>query len=143
MEINNNIKVNNFTGVNKMDKEPVNFQEQINGLVKSVSERAEREVPEYGDFKPVMEFIPNLDKETSSTVGKYGIKIFKMPKDIVPDEKMRYVEAAAYMPAGDYKADVLVGSGNKKEILDLLKSDDFAKNLNNTYAELLDVIKES
>ncbi len=143
MEINNNIKVNSFTGANKMDKEPASFQEQIDGMVKTLSNRAEREVPEYGEFSPVMEFIPNLDKETSSTVGKYGLKIFKMPKSVVEDEKQRYLEAAAYMPAGDYKADMVVGSGNKQEILDMLKSKDFAENLNYAYAELLDVIKDS
>lgn len=66
-----------------------------------------------------------------------------MPKSVVEDEKQRYLEAAAYMPAGDYKADMVVGSGNKQEILDMLKSKDFAENLNYAYAELLDVIKDS
>lgn len=143
MEIHNNNKVNNFTGVNRMDKEPENFQEQLNTMVKKLSKNAEYYVPEYGDFKPVMEFIPNLDKETSSTVGKYGLKIYKMPKHIEPDEKMRYLEAAAYMPAGDYKADAIVGSGNKAEIIKLLNSEEFAKNLNYTYSELLDTVKNS
>lgn len=144
MEINNNnIRINSFTGANKMDKEPANFQEQVDGLIESLYKRAEREVSEYGDFSPVTEFIPNLDKGTASTVGKYGLKIYKMPKDIVPDEKKRYIEAAAYEPAGDYKSDMIVGSGNKKEVLEILKSEDFAKNLNNAYAELLEVMKDS
>lgn len=143
MKINNNNNVNNFAGVKKMEKEPENFQEQIGNMLEKLSKNAENYVPEYGDFKPVMEFIPNLDKNTSSTVGKYGLKIYKMPKHIEPDEKLRYVEAAAYMPAGDYKADAIVGSGNKAEILKLLKSEEFAKNLNYTYSELLDTVKNS
>ena len=103
----NNMNVNktNFYGVNKMQDEDISFQEQVDDLVERVTEKVEdnRIVPEYGDFSPVLEFIPNLDEE-NKTVGKYGLKIYKMPKDVVPDPKKRYIEASAYVPEGDYKA---------------------------------------
>ncbi len=46
-----------------------------------------------------------------------------MPSAIEPDPKKRYLEAAAYTPCGNYKADVIVGSGHKEEILAFLKSE--------------------
>jgi hypothetical protein len=64
-----------------------------------------------------------------------------MPKDVVEDPKKRYIQAAAYMPAGDYKATLVVGSGDKKEILEKLNSPDFPEKLNDAYAQLLELLE--
>ncbi len=115
------------------------FQDQVDALIARMLERTEREVPEHGDFCPVLEFFGNMDKETQDVVGKYGLKLYKMPKDVVADPKMRYLEAAAYAPGGGYKADLVVGSGTKEEIIALLKSADFPIELNKTFGKLLDI----
>ena len=142
--INNmNINKTNFYGVNKMQDEDISFQEQVDDLVERVTEKVEdnRIVPEYGDFSPVLEFIPNLDEE-NKTVGKYGLKIYKMPKDVVPDPKKRYIEASAYVPEGDYKATLVVGSGDKDEIIKQLKAPEFPEKLNRAYGELLEMLED-
>jgi hypothetical protein len=136
--VNNNIY--NISGKNGMDKEPKSFQDQVDMLLQKISTRAEREVPEYGDFAPVNEDFPNLDKNTQ--VSKYGLSIYKMPKNVVPDEKKRYVEASAYPLAGDYRSRMVVGSGNKEEVLKLLNSKDFAEKLNSCYADLVEALKD-
>ncbi|MCD8378557.1 MAG: hypothetical protein LUB59_07205 [Candidatus Gastranaerophilales bacterium] len=141
MNYNNvsNVKFNGINGVNKVGDNDMTFQEQVDEMLGKISERAELEVPEYGDFAPVMEFFPNLDKDTD--VSKYGLKIYKMPKDIVKDPKQRYVEAAVYMPAGDYKADKIVAMGHKNEILKAINSPEFPEKLNQAYRELLNIIE--
>lgn len=141
----NNLNVNNtnFHGVNKMGNKDISFQDQVDEMVAKITERAEdnRELPEYGDFSPVVEYMDNLD-EDNDTVGKYGLKIYKMPKDVVEDPKQRYIEAAAYVPVGDYKATLVVGSGHKDEILKQLKSPDFPEKLNRAYGELVEMLED-
>lgn len=134
-------KLNKFVGDNNMKNNIPTFAEQVENTVKTLKERAEREVAEYGDFMAVTELFPNLDKETQ--IGNYALKIFKMPKDVVSDPKKRYLEAAIYMPSGDYKMTMVVGSGTKQEILDMLNQPDFCKKLNKIYGELLYTIEHS
>jgi len=136
----NSKNINAAFGAKKMDEKEMSFQDRVDEMVSKTSDRAELEVPEYGDFAPVMEFMDNTNKDLP--VGKYGIKIYKMPKDIVEDPKQRYIEAAVYMPAGDYKADMVVGSGHKDKILEILNSPEFPEKLNRAYGELLDVIED-
>lgn len=130
-----NLKLNKIVGENKMENKLPTFAEQVEKTIKTILERAEREVAEYGEFMPVTEFFPNLDKNTN--IGNYALKIFKMQKDVVPDPKKRYIEAAIYMPHGDYKMTAIVGSGTKQEILEQMKTTDFFEKLNKTYGELL------
>ncbi len=136
-----NINTGNIYEVRSVANEDMTFDEQVSKIIKDILVRAEREVPEYGDFRPVREFMPNLDKGTTA-VGKYGLSIYKMPKDVVPDPKQRFIEAAAYVPRGDYKATLIVDSGNKKEILEKIKDPEFAEKLNDAYAQLLDLLEQ-
>ncbi|GEM_PF-1598049 len=138
-----NSRINNTHGVNKMnDDKELSFQDRVDEMIAKVFDRTEREVPEYGAFSDVAEYMPNLDPETKTLAGKYGLRIYKMPKSVVEDPKQRYIEAAAYRPAGDYKADVIVGSGHKDEILKILNSDEFPEKLNRTYGELLETLED-
>jgi hypothetical protein len=76
------------------------MKEEVNKIIELMIQQIVDHVPEYGDFAPVLEFFVNPDSRTQEFVGKYGLKVYKMPKDIVADPKMRYVEAAAYIPSG-------------------------------------------
>ena len=62
------------------------MKEEINNIIKLMIQQVVDHVPEYGDFTPVMEFFVNPDVRTQEFVGKYGLKVYKMPKDIVPDK---------------------------------------------------------
>ena len=136
-----NYNVNRTFGAKKMEeKQPKNFQEQVDMTVAKLAERSEREVPEYGDFAPVIEFFDNLDEASKNTVGKYGIMVLKLPKNVRPDPKQRYIEASAYEPTGNYKSKMYVGSGYKEDIHhDLYK---FTDKLADVYAKLADSLND-
>jgi len=112
------------------------MKEEIRKLLEVMVQQVKDHVPDYGDFAPVMEFFDNPDPLTTEFVGTYGLKVYKMPKDVVPDPRMRYIEAAAYIPSGRYKSDCNVASGTKDEILATMQTEEFAEKLRETYREL-------
>ena len=125
-----------------MNREITCFEDQVDELLERVLARIEREVPEEGDFNPVLELFNNLDEESQYYVGKYGMKVYSMGKSVDADQRKRYVEAAAYIPSGDYKADIVVCSGSKEDIVKKLQDPDFNRFLCRTYGELLEMIEE-
>ena len=118
------------------------FQDYVDELVRRTMKRIEEEVPDEGAFSDIFELFCNPDDGTSDVVGKYGLHVFKMQSDIVPDPTKRYVQACAYIPSAAYKATLIVGSGTKAEILELMKEPSFAEKLNCTFGELLDMLQD-
>lgn len=118
------------------------FQECVDELVRRTIERIEVEMPETGGFSDIFELFCNPDEGTSDVVGKYGLHVYKMRADIVPDPTKRYVQACAYIPSAEYKATLMAGSGTKAEILSLMKEPAFANKLNYTFGELLDMLQD-
>ena len=118
------------------------FQNYVNELVRRTMKRIEEEMPDEGAFSDIFELFCNPDDSTSDIVGKYGLHVFKMRADIVPDPNKRYVQACAYIPSGEYKATLMAGSGTKAEILSLMKEQSYANKLNYTFGELLDMLKD-
>ena len=118
------------------------FQDYVNELVRRTMKRIEEEMPDEGAFSDIFELFCNPDDSTSDIVGKYGLHVFKMRADIVPDPNKRYVQACAYIPSGEYKATLMAGSGTKAEILELMKEPSFAEKLNCTFGELLDMLQD-
>ena len=118
------------------------FQDYVNELVRRTMKRIEEEMPDKGSFSDIFELFCNPDDGTSDVVGKYGLHVFKMQSDIVPDPTKRYVQACPYIPSAAYKATLIVGSGTKAEILELMKEPSFAEKLNYTFGELLDMLQD-
>ena len=118
------------------------FQECVDELVRRTVRRLEEEVPDKGSFSDIFELFCNPDDGTSDVVGKYGLHVFKMQSDIVPDPTKRYVQACAYIPSAAYKATLIVGSGTKAEILELMKGPSFADKLSCTFDELTDMLRD-
>ena len=138
--INAQVQNQNFVnGVKKMTEKTSSYTDSFYKMLQKLIERAEREVPEYGDFAPVYENFkntnPNLD------VDRYQLRIFKKPKSEVADETKRYIEAEVYTKAGTYKANVLLGAGKKEDIIKQLRSEGFVDELNNSYIQLVDMIQ--
>jgi predicted Zn-dependent protease len=104
--------------------------------------RIEVEMPDEGGFADIFELFCNPDVGTSDIVGKYGLHVFKMRADIVPDPAKRYVQACAYIPSAEYKATLMAGSGTKVEILTLMNEPAYAEKLNYTFGELLDMLQD-
>lgn len=112
------------------------FQDYVDKIIKDVLHRIYDEVPESGAFFPILESFANPDEESRDKIGAYGLKVYKMPEDVVADPSKRYIEAAIYTPDRSYKISMLVGSGTKDDIIKHLQSNDFPDKLNRTYEEL-------
>lgn len=118
------------------------FNDYLNVLISRVVDRIEKEMPDEGSFWDIVEMFDNPDEGSTHVVGKYGLRVFKMRPDVVPDPKKRYVEACAYIPSGEYKATLMAGAGTKAEILAIIKDQKYIEQLNNTYAKLLDMLED-
>ncbi len=117
------------------------MKEEVNKIIELMVQQVVDHVPEYGDFAPVMESFDNPDSRTQEFVGKYGMKVYKMPKDIVADPRTRYVEAAAYVPSAIYKSNCTVASGTKDEIIAIMQTPEFAEKLRETFLELAELFE--
>jgi primosomal protein N' len=72
----------------------------------------------------------------------YQVKAITQVMDAAPivlDPSKRYVEAAAYVPSGLYKANYVVILGTKDEILSAIRTDAFAIKLCKYYDDLTDL----
>ncbi len=125
-------------GISKMHEEEPTFEEKIEKTVKNLLARAEREVPEYGDFKSVYEEFPNTDKSIKATDF-----MLKINKPITKgSEKMRNLVAVAYDIPHPYKTEQTLVHGTKQEILKALQSKDLPAKLENIYKELAQHLSE-
>ena len=117
------------------------YIEEIDKLVEKVLSRTESEVPLSGYFAPVYENFRNNDEATKHIAGLFRLNVYKMPADIVPDPEKRYIEASVFDSGGCYKTEMLVGSGNKEEIMAIMKAEKFRMKLYDTYIKLLDMLR--
>ena len=117
------------------------YIDDIDTLVERVLSRIEHEIPQSGYFAPVYDEFSNNDESTKHIAGRFRLKIYKMPADIVPDPERRYIEASVFDSVGCYKTEMLVGSGNKDGIVDVMKSEKFRLKLYDTYIKLLDMLR--
>ena len=137
--MNNKINQNrtnniNFQGIKPKPSEVKNMDELIKKMVADLLTRAEREVPEYGDFKIVYEQFKNPDKDLTAT--DFMLKITKPPKTIEGHEKKRYLELVAYNLPSPYIAEKVIGHGNKEEILAKLKEDGLCEKIKEKLIQL-------
>ena len=117
------------------------YIDEIDKLIEKVLSRVEQEVPSSGYFAPVYDEFCNNDESTKHIAGRFRLKVYKMPADIVPDPEKRYIEASVFDSGGCYKTEMLVGSGNKEEIMAIMKAEKFRMKLYDTYIKLLDMLR--
>ena len=113
----------------------------LDKLIDKVLSRVEQEVPSSGYFAPVYDEFCNNDESTKHIAGRFRLKVYKMPADIVPDPEKRYIEASVFDSVGCYKTEMLVGSGNKEAIIAIMKTEKFRMKLYDTYIRLLDMLR--
>ena len=118
------------------------YIEEIDKLVERVLSRVEHEMPQSGYFAPVYENFRNNDEATKHIAGLFRLSVYKMPTAIVPDPEKRYIEASVFDSGSCYKAEMLVGSGNKEEIIAIMKTEKFRLKLYDTYIRLLDMLRD-
>lgn len=116
-----------FGGIKPKPSEVKNMDELIKKMITDLLARAEREVPEYGEFRVVWEEFKNPDKSLDAT--DFLLKITKPPKEIAGTEKERYLEVAALKRGTPYGAESVIGFGTKEDILNKLKEDGLANKI--------------
>ena len=117
------------------------YVDEIDKIIEKILSRVEQEIPSSGYFTPVYDEFRNNDENTKHIAGRFRLKVYKMPADIVPDPERRYIEASVFDSGGCYKTEMLVGSGNKEEIIAIMKTEKFRLKLYNTYMSLLDILR--
>ena len=117
------------------------YIDEIDKLIEKVLSRTESEVPLSGYFAPVYGNFRNNDEATKHIAGLFRLSVYKMPAGIVPDPEKRYIEASVFDSGGCYKTEMLVGSGNKEEIMAIMKAEKFRMKLYDTYIKLLDMLR--
>ena len=122
----NKITQQNLKGLKSSAAKPLRTEVQkmddhIKKMVHDLFARAEREVPEYGDFKVVFEEFKNPDKSLCAT--DFMLKIVKPSKNIKDHEKIRNLELVAYKLPTPFMAERVIASGTKYDILKQLQDD--------------------
>lgn len=109
----------------------------LNEITKELAEKLknrDREVPEYGDFRIVSEEIENPDKSLPAT--NFVLQISKPSKNIENHEKLRDLKAVAYNLPHPYKAEILLATGSKQDVLNALKDEELLENLPKIFKKL-------
>ena len=132
----NKIQNTDFQGLKPAAKGAKNMDEYIKKMVEDLLKRAEREVPEYGEFKNVSEEFKNPDK--TLFVTDFKLRITKPPKNIEGHETRRYLELAAYNFPSPYVAERVICAGTKDEIIAELKNPDLCAKIKEKCAKLSD-----
>ena len=133
----NKIQNTEFGGIKPPVKGTVKMEEQIKVIIENILKRAEREVPEYGEFKSVYEEFKNTDNKLRN-VTEFKLRITKPPKNIEGNETMRYLELAAYNSPSPYVAERVICAGSKDEILKELKNPDLYEKIKEKCIKLSD-----
>ena len=127
----NKIDLTKLEGIKNMPKAEETLEKQLEKMISKLTERAEREVADYGDFSPVFETMANPDKKFKAT--NYVLKIHKPQGS---DPKTRILDAAAYEMPSPYKYERTLIEGTKEEILKALKEKDFITQAKETFERL-------
>jgi len=106
----------------------VTLNTEISKTLKTLHDRAEREVTPYDYFKPVQIPLENPDK--SLYVGDITLRISQPPKESSSGYKtQRNLEVVVCSPNGKDDFSKIIANGNKKELLESLKDKALAKEL--------------
>ena len=130
--INNINRLENKSLNNNPDKQSYDLYENLKLLQENMSKRCEYEVPEYGDFKKVVEIVKNNDE--SAYAGDISL-ICESSED---EPKKRYLSFNQMNPENRKGLNTLIASGDKDKILNTLKDEKFVDNLFSESSRLSD-----
>ncbi len=133
----------NFKGATKMNNEnkPETVEEFANTAVKSLANRAEREVPQNGDFAPVSERYVNHDPNIYA--NEMLLQVVPLPPSLKNEpnyNKLRYLQAVVKSPI-DQPASSILKCGTKKQILETLNEKNFSQRVAAKFDELTDDLR--
>lgn len=121
---NNNInKMENISLKNNEGNLSYSLEDNLEILKENMLKRCELEVPEYGDFKKVVEVIKNTDSDT------YAGDISLICESSEKDPQKRYLSYNQMNPENRKGLNTMIASGNKEEILNILKDENLIEKL--------------
>ncbi len=94
------------------------IDDSINKTLTTLYKRAEREVPEYGMFRPVVEEFDNINRNESSKRIKLSIR----PSTDKSEPQERIFRVDIFSNRGD-STNPIFAAGKKKDILNILKDE--------------------
>lgn len=121
--LNNNLKQSNITFNSKKSEENNSMEDTIQSAINKLVQRGQREMPEYGDFAPIIEKFTNTDDNLK--IGEPSIKI--VYANYNKDKTLKRLELDIPSKSGLSKANIAMELADKKDILDVL-SDENLKN---------------
>lgn len=115
----------NFKGATKMNNEnkPETIEDFANTAVKNLANRAEREVPQDGDFAPVSERYINHNPDVYA--NEMLLQVVPLPQSLKNEpnyNKLRYLQAVVKSPLEQTARSVLL-CGTKKQVLETLNDE--------------------
>ncbi len=135
-----NLNLNNINikGTPKMHEkfEIMPLDINLEKIQKKLKKRCEFEVPEYGDFAPVVEEYTN--KDSSLDLGDVKVVCRKPPKDIEDHNKKRFLEVVANNRARTKEYSSIILSGTKEELMKKLETPGYFLQFKKAVLELAD-----
>lgn len=133
----------NFQGTKKMNNEnkPETIEDFANTAVKNLANRAEREVPQDGDFAPVSERYINHNPDIYA--NEMLLQVVPLPQSLKNEpnyNKLRYLQAVVKSPLEQPARSVLV-CGTKKDVLAALNENNFSQRVQAKLEELADDLR--
>ena len=115
----------NFQGTKKMNNEnkPETIEDFANTAVKNLAERAEREVPQDGDFAPVSERYINHNPDVYA--NEMLLQVVPLPQSLKNEpnyNKLRYLQAVVKSPLEQTARSVLL-CGTTTQVLEALNDE--------------------
>ena len=125
------ISKNNFiysrTSFNTKKEEKNSMENILQNGINNLAKRAEREVPEYGDFAPVVEKFEKYD--TDLKIGSPSMKI--VYANDKKDKTLKRLELDVPSASGKSSSNIAMELGNKQEILNALFSEKLVERIKN------------
>lgn len=118
--------------LNKLEK--ILPSDKIDLMLKKVKARAEFEMTDTGAFKPIVETVKN----TKPVIELGDISLNLKPTSNLNNSKERVLEAAVSTKSGQYTIEQQLVQGNREDVLQFLKSEDFNENFKRFLMECSD-----
>lgn len=115
------------------------FLQQTKEILSALLRRAQEEMPESGDFPPIIEQFTNSDPQFYCSDVCMVIK--NPPSSIDPDETKRYLGLIVKTPSGISNCSCYLASGNKAELLRYLANELFVDELQQKIPEMANELR--
>ena len=136
MVLYNMYGINNSNNISKIAKKTNIMSNELEKIIEEVKNRVEREVPDTGYFRKISESYKNNDKDINAKAIALSVG-----HDPSVDGYGRLVLAILH-PTQPSDLSVTLMRGNRQEILDYIKKEDFMTEVKNELASLSDSMKK-